>query len=319
MLSRNEYLKFSSFLDNKRSVLIAGHRNPDGDSVSAIIALRIYLDRKNIESVMVTFDDIPKEYASLPYSTEFTRGENVRGEFDALVLFECDSFERSGLNGYSSIPSMNIDHHISGKEFAEVNIIDPSASSVCEMIFYCLLYSGFDLNEEIARALFTGIASDTGFFRFSNTTSDTFYAVMSLMKFGIEINRIYKEIYENYSLSRLRLIGHILYTGKFYEDIGTLCAVLNKEYIDTYNIKKTDLEGIINYMLLSSDLDIAVLIKEFVKDECFVSLRSKSIADVGEIAGSFNGGGHRQAAGFFMKKPPEVTERILIKAIKKRK
>ncbi len=319
MLKKDKYDEIFSFLEDKKNILIAGHRNPDGDSVSAIIATRIYLLSKGIDSVMVTFDDIPREYASLPLAGDFTRGDNISGVFDAAVLFECDSFERSGLMQYSRLPSINIDHHVSGKEFADINIIDPAASSVCEMLFYAFYYRGFSFSDELARVLFTGMASDTGFFRFSNTTADTFYALMTLTGYNIEINRVYSELYENYSLKRLRLIGHILYTSRYYEEVKTLCAILNREYIETYDIKKTDLEGIINYMLISSELDIAVLIKEFVKDECFVSLRSKETADVGSIAGHFNGGGHRQASGFFMKKPPELAERLLIKEIRKRK
>lgn len=321
MLKENEYIKIFNFVNNKRNVLIAGHRNPDGDSISAIIALKIYLDNNSIKNTIVSFDDIPREYRSLPHSDAFIRGNDIRNDndFDSIVLFECDSFERSGLAQYKSLPSLNMDHHISGKEFASVNIIDPEASSVCEMLFFAFHIIDYKLCDDTAKALFTGIASDTGFFRFSNTSSDTFFAAMKLMKCNIKINRCYTEIYENYSLERLRLIGHILYTSKYFEEIKTLIAVLNKEYIDTYNIQKSDLEGIINFMLISKDLDIAVLIKEFVMDECFVSLRSKENVDVRIIAQLFNGGGHKQAAGYFLKKTPEAVERLLIKAIKRKK
>lgn len=319
MLRNEDYNKIFSFLENKKRVIIAGHRNPDGDSVSAIIAMRIYLDSRNIDSIMVTFDEIPNEYINLPYTDEFTRENNIQGNFDAIILFECDSFERSGLTCYSKLPSINIDHHISGKNYANVNIIDAEASSVCEMLFYALQSIQYEFCNDIAKALFTGIASDTGFFRFSNAVSDTFYAISVLMRFDIEINAIFKDIYESYSLERLRLIGHILYTSKFYEDSKSLIAIISKEYIDTYGIKKTDLESIINYMLISKDLEIAVLIKEFVKDECFVSLRSKKRIDVQSIAKLYNGGGHKQAAGFYIKKPPEIVEKILSKVFKKLK
>lgn len=317
MLRNDDYNKIFNFLNDKRNILIAGHRNPDGDSVSAMIATKIYLNECDISNTMIIFDEIPDEYRKLPYSDQFCSGDKISGTFDGLVLFECDSFERSGLAKYSSLPSLNIDHHVSGKNFATVNIIDPDASSVCEMLFFAFQSISLEICKNIARALFTGIASDTGFFRFSNTSSDTFYALSCLMKFPIEINSIYRDIYENYTLERLRLIGHLLYTSKYYEDIKALSAVLNKDYIDTYSIKKYDLEGVVNYMLISRELEIAILIKEFVKDECFVSLRSKKSVDVGKIANNLNGGGHRQAAGFYMKKPPEIVEKIVIKALRK--
>ena len=233
MLETADYGKIWAFVRDKKHLLIAGHRNPDGDSIAACLAMGRFLAAHHIAHDIIILDPVPEEYSDLPGISDIQKQPSGQAR-DGIILFECDSFTRAGLGKYRQLPSLNIDHHASGKAYAQVNVIDPAAASVCELLFYFFVTRDFAITSPMALLLFTGMASDSGFFRFANVTSHTFHAAGTLMEHHLPINDIYNRMYQAYSIKRLRTIGYLLHSAYYDDTARMLLAYLDYDYAVSY-------------------------------------------------------------------------------------
>lgn len=295
-----------------QAIVILSHRSPDGDSIGSSLGLFHYLKEKHQVKV-ISPDPVPPFLHWLPSFDSAINFEKNEQEArlaisSASIIFCLDFNDPSRMGSMEDAYKqrkddcyvVNIDHHQNPSNFADFQISNTKASSTCELIYEFLeqLDSNFNLSKEMAACLYTGILTDTGSFRFSSTSSKTHQIAAELISTGIEVNKIYQNIFDNYSQDRIKLLGFALKDKlKLYPDFHAAIIDLSERELQKFNFQKGDTEGIVNFPLSISWVKLAVLLTQ--KDGIVkISFRSKGNFKVNELANKhFNGGGHENAAG----------------------
>jgi phosphoesterase RecJ-like protein len=203
---------------------------------------------------------------------------------------------------------INIDHHKTNTGYGNFKYVDPNAASTTEMVYSLVSEMKLPLNKEMADAIYLGILTDTGSFRYSNTSKKTYEICADIMKFGVNPFLIARAAYANYSISRIKLISAALDTIELFEDGQIAIMTLTSEMIRETGASHEDTMGLLDYAVNIKNVKIATLIKEYSIEaetednqyEYSVSLRSNGDIDVSAIAINFDGGGHPSAAGFLI-------------------
>ena len=212
--------------------------------------------------------------------------------------------------------SINIDHHKTNKGFGTLNIIDPKASSVGEILLDLVEKLGCKLTKEIATCLYVSILTDTGGFKFENTTAKTFLACAKLLETKIKPDKIYKKCYEQKPLNMVLLQAFAINNAKFEENDKISYTIISRKTIDDFGSQDSYTDGISEALRQVKSTEMAMVLKETTNGDTKISLRSKSI-DIAKIAGFFGGGGHRLAAGCIIEKAPEDALKEILPIAKK--
>ena len=286
------------WLKSRKRLLIAGHSRPDGDCLGSALALGMALPQLNIECTVVSADPVPQQYQSLPGADQIRNRKSVDPDYDGILFLECGSPERSGLEGTERFPALNIDHHPSTTEWAQVNWINSEASAVGEMVYSLLESLKIEITPGIASNLFAAIMTDTGSFLYSNTSENTFLVASRLLSYGASPAEISRSVYMNQKPSRLRLLSRVLGTLEIDESGKIAVVSLTREDLENTGAADEDTEGFVNYPLSLEGIEASVFLRQVGEKSFRVSLRSKTTIDVSEVASRFGGGGHVRAAGF---------------------
>ncbi len=298
-----------NLLKNSNHILIASHANPDGDAIGALIALGVSLDALNNKTTLYNESPIPAIYRFLPTVDRIVRHIDDQNLFDTAVILDCGDLERIGnaLSTISRIPHIiNIDHHVTNTRFGEFNLIDPSACATSEIVYRLIRRMEAAINLATATSIYTGILTDTGSFRFSNTNKAAFDICAEMVALGVEPYSIAQLVYGTYSLGRIKLLNLALDSIEISKNRKLSMMAVTQEMLNETGTKPEDIDGFINYAKGIEDVQVAVLIQEFFNDKkevqshehFHVSLRSNGTVNVAEIASTFGGGGHSNAAGF---------------------
>lgn len=287
---------------NKR-FLITAHINLEGDALGSQLALRALLQDLGKRAEIIVSDKVPREYNFLPGIKTIRGIKEIKDFcFGVLIVLDCSDLSRCK-EVIRAFPSeglvINIDHHISNTKFGDINWIDAKASSACEMVYQLYQRLGIAFDKKKALWLYTGLLTDTGSFRYPNTTSVTHAIARELMRYDIGSDKIYKNIYENLKYTDLQLLNKIFLTIK-QDATGKIIwfeikrSVLKKNKI---NFDLTD--QVLNFGRLLQKAEVIVLFKEVLSrgKEVRVNLRSNGKIDVNKIANLFGGGGHKNASG----------------------
>lgn len=293
-----------------KDIVIATHRNPDGDAIGSSLGLSLYLQALGHNTKVMAPSEYPDFLAWMPqvdailvYDTEPEEVKRVIEQADLFFCLDFNSLDRIDKAGElieaSRSPKVMIDHHLFPEPFADFPISDPSASSTSEMVYDFMQAMGHlnYLTPVIGECLFTGILTDTGSFKYS-TSPKLFRIVAELVERGVDDYKLQDLIFNSMDEKQLRLLGHCLYNRmEILDEFRTGIIFLTKEDYADYDIKRGDTEGIVNYLLKLRNIRVAAFIHEqptIVK----LSIRSKGDIDVQEIARKhFRGGGHKNAAG----------------------
>jgi len=253
---------------------------------------------------MVNEDGIPYGYTYLPevgVIKKFGKSDMCI-KFDCMAVLDCSDMERTGevarLNKTGK-PVLNIDHHISNRKFADVNWVEPHASSASEMVYKLYKELGVAIDKPAAMCLYVGISTDTGSFRYSNTTSLTHKIAAELLRSGLDVPVIYKNIYENVPYQDMKLLADIL-PGMRRDAGGKIVwFTIHKDLLRNRNLCFDLSEHLLSYGRAIKGVQVVVLFKENLgsKGEVRVNFRSQGKVDVNKIASCFGGGGHRAASG----------------------
>lgn len=324
-----EFQDLKSLLNTNPKVFIVTHKNPDGDAMGSSLGLAGVLKKKGCEVTVVA----PTEY---PTFLRWIKGDEdvlVWGEHnkairesasEADVLF-CLDFnalhridEVGELIEKASGKKVMIDHHQQPSDFADYMFSDTSSSSTAEMVYEFVEMLGDDdlVDGDIGEALYCGIMTDTGSFRFPSTTQKTHDIAGKIIERGADHSMVHRRIYDSNSKRRLRVLGHCLTTIDVMDGQKTAIFKLSKEDHKRLYIQKGDTEGIVNYGLSMPHIQCAAFFRED-KDIVKISFRSKDDYDVNEFARKhYGGGGHVNAAGGVSKKSLEETISEFKKIIK---
>lgn len=293
-----------------RRFAVASHARPDGDAVGSMLAFSMILTQLGKQADLVTADPVPLIYRSLPCAPTIRQAMRVDGDYDAVVLLECDGLARSRLSGLERRFAVNIDHHVSAREFADVNWIDTDACAVAEMVYRLARAAGVTVTADMAACLYTGVLTDTGSFCYEGTDVHAFEIARELVRCGADPAQLAREVYFSNPLSKMALLGAALNNLRRNGRLAWLW-VTNADMQRT-GAAEEDCEGIVNYAIAVAGVEAAVLLRELPDRRVRLSLRSKGRLDVAGIAASFGGGGHLHAGGCTLDGPlSAATDRIL--------
>ena len=297
--------------------LVTSHARPDGDAVGSVLAARELLLQLGKKADAVMSDSVPVIYRPLPDSDKVIHAADVNGDYDAAIILECDSVERTGLRGLKEdgCTLVNIDHHFSAKPFAHVNWIDRNACATGEMVFRMAKSAGVRMTPAMATCLYTAVLTDTGSFCYQGTNERTFALAEELVAAGADPARIAQSVYFANPESKMRLLGSALSNLK-------RCGRLAWMFVTQAQMKQSqaleeDCEGLVNYALGIAGVEVAIFFRELPDGRYRVSLRSKGEVDVSRIAESFGGGGHPCASGCSLDGPLSLASEQVMQALER--
>jgi bifunctional oligoribonuclease and PAP phosphatase NrnA len=284
-----------SQIEQRDRFVLTSHARPDGDAVGSSLGFSQILRSMGKQAEVVLRDGVPRIYHSLPYADKVVKAERVNGNYQAAIILECDSIQRTRLQGLEDRFLINIDHHASARPFAHVNWIDPKAVATAEMIYRLAREAGVQISAEIATCLYTAVLTDTGSFMFAGTNEHTFELARELVLAGADPARCARNIYFGHSSAKMRLLGAALSKLQREGPLGWISV--SQEQMERCQAREEDCEGLVNYALSIHDVEVAAFFRELPDGRFRVSLRSKGGYDVAAIAQRFGGGGHRCASG----------------------
>ena len=296
-------------LKNSNHLLLATHTNPDGDAIGSLIAMGLSLEVLNKRITLYNESPLPAVYRFLPSVDRVVGRLKTANRYDTAIILDCGELERIGqaVSRVRQIPTIiNIDHHITNTSFGDYQLIETTASSTAEILYRLIKKMAIPLNRDIATLIYTGILTDTGSFRFSNTNQAAFTICEEMIRLGVNPYDIAKHVYGTYSLGRIKLLNLALDSIEISKNGKLSMMMLTQKMFAETGTQAEDVDGMINYARRIEDVKVAVLIQQdpngtekSTNPNLFhVSLRSDGTIDVAEIASAFGGGGHPSAAGF---------------------
>ncbi len=308
-------------LANVQQVLIVTHYNPDGDAIGSTLGLYHYLSRRGHRVDLVVPNEYPGFLQWMPGNDQILlASQNHQAAIEKLhraemivfldfnVLDRLQHLEEDFRQ--ARVPKVLIDHHPDPEPFADWMVSTTQVSSTCELLYELLVAMDGEqsITRNVATCLYTGIMTDTGSFSYNSSLPDTYYVVSRLIEQGIDKDRIYWRVYDNYSADRMRLLGYCLNTKlKVFPEFGAAYISINQSELNHFNYKSGDSEGFVNYPLSISGVMFSAI---FIEQEGYVkiSFRSKGDFYANHFATAhFNGGGHKNAAGGYSELPLEDT------------
>jgi len=282
---------------------LASHKDPDGDAIGSLLALGEALILSGKEIVLFNEGPVPDSMAFLVGIERIVDRFNPESEskFDAFFILDCGALERLG--GISSSignikPLINIDHHENNFQFGDVNLVDTNSSSVGEIIYRLIQVADLPMSETIAENLFVAIQTDTGSFRYENTTREAFTIAGEMVGLGVSPWKISRKVMDGYSLKKLRLLELTLKTIEIFHAGKVGLITITQQMFSKAKADIFDSERFVDYPRFIPGVEIGVLIREVGNDYYKFSLRSNDWVNVANLAYHFGGGGHPKAAAF---------------------
>lgn len=305
---------------NKR-FLISSHVNLEGDALGSLIALHNLLKKLGKKVMIVCDDKPPRMYKFLFRNIKIYTERPHGSSYDVAIIVDCPEVSRIGRAEKSLIetkPIVNIDHHVSNRYFGKVNLVEPEACSAGEIIFGLFEKMKVDVDRQSAICLYTAIFTDTGSFRYENTTPKCLHVAGELLKHGIKPQKLSEMIYETSKFPEIKLLGLTL-SGMQHSKDGKIAWIkTTRKMMESVGARKSITERFINFPRSIEGVKVAIFFKEIGKTGYVkVSFRSKASVDVNKIARLFGGGGHRAASGCEIKGPISKAEKMVLDEVKK--
>ncbi|UCG21423.1 MAG: bifunctional oligoribonuclease/PAP phosphatase NrnA [Deltaproteobacteria bacterium] len=305
-------------LRNNERFLLTTHVNPDGDAIGSLGALSLVLEDLGKKVVAYCQDEIPGFLRFLPYSDRIVREIPGRDRFDVAVVLDCGELDRIGnanevLRHVEKI--IHIDHHSSSDDFGQLNLVLPGCSSTAEILYEIFQAIPASLSLEAAENIYTAILTDTGSFRFANTTARALDIAAEMVGLGVAPDKIASEVYDSMSPERLRLLALSLNTLTLRASGRLATMQVSRRMLEETETTVMDTDGFVNYPRGINTAEMAIFFREMDSGKVNVSLRSRGRVNVAEFARNYDGGGHHNAAAFRAEGSlTEVVEKILAAA-----
>jgi phosphoesterase RecJ-like protein len=300
----------------RRRFVVTSHARPDGDGIGSALACGQILRVMGKQADVVMHDGVPRIYQNLPFADLAIQADAVPADLsstDAVILLECDSIRRAGLEGLEKCFLINIDHHASGRNFAHINWIDSTVMATAELVYRLARLACVPVDRDIATCLYTGLMTDTGSFMFEGTNEHTFTVARELVLAGADPALCARHIYFGHSTAKLRLLGAAL--SNLRREGALAWIWITQEEMQRFGAREEDCEGLVNYALSIADVQVAIFFRELPDSRYRVSIRSKGEVNVSVVAEHFGGGGHKCASGCSVDGPLDaavsrITERL---------
>jgi bifunctional oligoribonuclease and PAP phosphatase NrnA len=296
----------------RRRFVVTSHARPDGDGIGSALALGQILRVMGKDAEVVMHDGVPRIYQNLPFADQVIQADSLPADFPAdspgncaVILLECDSIRRTLLEGLENYFLINIDHHVSGRNFGHVNWIDSSVMATAELVFRFARLACVPVDRDIATCLYTALMTDTGSFMFEGTNEHTFTVGRELVLAGADPALCARHIYFGHSTAKMRLLGAAL--SNLHREGPLAWIWVTQEQMTRFGAREEDCEGLVNYALSIADVQVAIFFRELADRRFRVSLRSKGEVNVSTVAEYFGGGGHKCASGCSIDGPLAVA------------
>ncbi len=322
MRPMKSYKQVLEIIRRHQKFLVASHHNPDADALASSLSMAMFLKAQGKQVQVFNEDECPQWLKFLPGTATLKRpGDIKKLDYDAAIVLDCGDLQRTG--GVQQFiqkdkPLINIDHHVTNDRFGTLNVINPKASSTCEMMFDFLEVARHPLNKNLAILIYSGLMTDTGSFRFENTTSHSHAVAAKLMTFKFSAAEMYDRLYAGIPARDMKLFTDVLHKAQLLDGNRVFCMALSKKAVDQFS-KSFDLrENLLTFLRSVEGIEVVVILTELGPKEVRVSLRSQNDFDAAAMAQQFDGGGHKKAAGCKIYEPLAQAQKTICAAIHKK-
>lgn len=301
-------------INDSKQIAVIYHVNADGDAVGSALAIMLAFG-KDKEIDIFGEEHVNHNLRFLPGSSGIIISDYNSKVYDLAIAVDCGDYKRMGerQNIFNlANTKINIDHHKSNDIVGDINYIDINASSCGELVYKIIKEANIDIIKETAECLYTAIVTDTGSFKHSNTSAFTHEVAAELIRAGINIDHIYRSIYEDVPFSRLKLLGRILNNMRLYNNGKISISHTDYKEVEELGASFEDLENIANYGLQVQNVEVSIFLREHEENKIKISFRSKTNFDCSQFARLFEGGGHARAAGCELHMSKEEAEKLLL-------
>ena len=305
-------------IKSAESIAILTHETPDGDAIGSSLAMYNGLKQIGKNNVDVIIPEFPKIFEFLPGS-EDVKKEGRIDSYDLAIALDCGDIKR--LNGFSKYfddanTRISIDHHSANTMFADLNFVNPASPAACQILVTILPELGIEIDKKIGTCLLTGIITDTGGFKYSGVTSETFEFAAALLNKGINVSNIYKRVLQTLSKPSFELRKRAMDRMEFIENGKITFTYITKNDEEETGAVNSDHDGIVEIGRDIEGVEISILLRE-KEDGYKISLRSNEYVNVADICLMFSGGGHIRAAGGSINLPFDEAKEKIIEECKK--
>lgn len=316
----NIFSELKDKISNAQSIIIFSHVSPDGDTLGSNLALSLMIEKyygKKVDSVFV--GKLPNIYSYLPDFERFIDVQTIDKDkkYDLAIAVDVASKDRMvfGTQIFDNANfKVNIDHHKTNIGYADINIVDGNAACVGVILYKIFKDWDFEIPKDVARCIYTSLLTDTGGFKYENTTPETFMLAADLVRLGVSPTYEFRACYETKPQSMVQFQAYVVTNTVFYNSGKIAFSKITRSDMSKFNATDDYTEGIVEVLRTSKNVEIAAILKETKEGYTKVSLRSKTL-DLTPIVMDFGGGGHTFAAGCTIKKPIAIAFDKLLKRV----
>ncbi len=305
-------------------ILLLTHERPDGDALGSIVGLSRMLNAAGKQAEAVIFGDFPVRYRGVLADdcvSHWDRSdpETLAEKYDGAIIADTSAFIQlmpaAALLESRVLPIVVVDHHITRDAVGDYEIIDETASSASVLVAEWGELMGWPIDQTAALAMFIGMATDTGWFRYSNTDPRTLSCAARMLERGFATDTLYDALFMRHTEARMRLTGRMLTGVTFHAGRRVAVATVTSDLVAECHADISDLDDLVNETMKLEQVQVSLLFVEHARNPVKVSLRSKGQIDVAAIAQSLGGGGHARAAGVRLQLPLEEARRVVVDAV----
>ena len=315
MLAPDLIASFQKICDQEQNFLVISHVRPDGDAYGSSLGLALALRARGKDVTVVNEDGMGTLFPFLPgNATLQPTPTSAPKPGRTIIAVDCADQKRLGkaFEGWLQTPDINIDHHISNPGYAKLNLVDTEAPATAQVLFDLLTTLKWPIDSEVAANLYVGLMTDTGSFRYRQTTAHTFATAGELVARGADPTALAEGCYQSFRAERLRLMREVLNALHFANRDRVAWFYITPENYTSSGAIAEETEGLIEHLQAVGSVEVAFMIEALPDGLTRGSMRSRGTVDVQKICASFGGGGHKLAAGLRTKlKPAELETKLL--------
>jgi phosphoesterase RecJ-like protein len=328
MLKNNDFQKAVEIINKSHNVLITTHTRPDGDAAGCCVALNEALSSLGKKTQMVILSPLPQWYGFLFGTKASVLGQDLTpeqlaagglGKFDLIIIVDTNTYSQlPKIDAYlkqKPAPILIIDHHATSDRLGSVELVDTKAAAACMVVLGLFKFASWPITPRIAEALFTGIATDTGWFHFNNTNADVLRTCAELIDAGANPPQIHQNIYSSFTVQRFRLMTAMQNNIELHFNNSFATQYITQQDLKNTGAQHEDTENLIDECRRIATVKAAALFVELSDGRIRCSLRSDGVIDVCKIAAKFGGGGHTAAAGAYIPGPLENAKKLILTAV----
>lgn len=309
----------AAFIRENDDFLLLTHEHPDGDAIGSSLAMACVLKKLGKRYTLVNDDPLPEKFLFLPAADQYRIPAEVGRTFSRCITLDCGDRRRLGQSGSllkEDALLLNVDHHVTNDHFASCNVVDTNAAATAQVVYQIVKELRVELDPSLALCLYTGLLTDTGGFRYSNTTPLVHQMAAELLATGIDPYVVADRMLESMTWGKIQLLRSALATLKRDETGKVAWMLVTRDMLESTNATEDDVEGLVNYTRNLEGVEVGILFRERLDGQVKVSLRSKFHVDVSSIAQSLGGGGHNRAAGCTLHTPLTEAASLVLARVK---